>query len=112
MNNETLRKAQQNTRMNELRSIQGMQDMAFPRVQFSKNFPGEHAPGPPYISNSSIRGWQSACFSNNLVFSIQLQKNSMPRQNGWLYQVWMKQKFEHQRIQNETKLPLRKSLSQ
>ena len=38
MNNETLRKAQQNTRMDELRSIQGMQDMAFPRVQFSKNF--------------------------------------------------------------------------
>ena len=26
--------------------------MAFPRVQFSKIFPGEHAPGPPYI----IRG--------------------------------------------------------
>ena len=23
--------------------------MAFPRVQFSKNFPGEHAPGPPCI---------------------------------------------------------------
>ena len=26
--------------------------MAFPRVQFSKIFPGKHAPGPPYI----IRG--------------------------------------------------------
>ena len=23
--------------------------MAFPRVQFSKMFPGEHAPGSPYI---------------------------------------------------------------
>ena len=23
--------------------------MAFPRVQFSKHFPGEHAPGLPYI---------------------------------------------------------------
>ena len=23
--------------------------MAFPRVKFSKIFPGEHAPGPPYI---------------------------------------------------------------
>ena len=56
MNNETLRKAQQNTRMNELRSIQGMQDMAFLRVQFSKTFPGEHAPRPPYISNSCIWG--------------------------------------------------------
>ena len=47
MNNETLRKAQQNTRMIKLRSIQGMQDMAFPRDQFSKNFPGKHAPAPP-----------------------------------------------------------------
>ena len=27
------------------------------------------------------------------------------------YRDWMKQKFEHQRIQNGTKLPLRKSLS-
>ena len=35
MNNESLRKAQQNRRMNQLRSIQGMQDMVFPRVQFS-----------------------------------------------------------------------------
>ena len=32
-----------------MRSIQGMQDMAFQRVQFSKLFPGEHAPGTPYI---------------------------------------------------------------
>ena len=24
-----------------------------------------------------IQGWQSACFSNNLVLSIQLQKNSI-----------------------------------
>ena len=31
---------------------QGMQDMAFPRVQLSKIFPGEHSLGPPYI----IRG--------------------------------------------------------
>ena len=36
----------------------------------------------------------------------------MPRQNEWWYQVWMKQKFEHQRIQNDTKLSLKKSLSQ
>ena len=47
MNNETLRKAQQNTRMIKLRSIQEMQDMAFPKDQFSKHFPGEHAPAPP-----------------------------------------------------------------
>ena len=42
MNHQTLRKTQQNTRMNLLRSIQGMQDMAFPKVQFS-------TPPPPYI---------------------------------------------------------------
>ena len=44
-----------------------MQDMAFPRVQFSKIFAGEHSgsmlPEPP-IGNSCIRGWQSACFSS------------------------------------------------
>ena len=82
-----------------------MQDMAFPRVEFSKIFPGNMPPDPLY--NSCIRSWQSACFSNCSV-----TKNSMPRQNEWWYQVWMKQKFEHQRIKNETKLPLRKSLSQ
>ena len=38
----------------------------------------------------------------------------MPRQNEWWYQVWMRQKFEHKRIQNETTvtLPLKKSLNQ
>ena len=49
MNNETLRKAQQNTRKNELPSIQGMQDMAFPRVQFSKIFLGNMLPDPPIL---------------------------------------------------------------
>ena len=67
---------------------------------------------PDSLYNSCIRDWESVCFSNNRVLSVQLHKNSMPRQNEWWYQVWMKQKFEHQRIQNETKLPLRKSLSQ
>ena len=43
MNNESLRKAQQNRRMNY-----GMQDMAFPRVQISIFWEGrEHAPGSP-----------------------------------------------------------------
>ena len=38
----------------------------------------------------------------------------MPRQNEWWYQVWMRQKFEHKGIQNETTvtLPLKKSLNQ
>ena len=67
---------------------------------------------PRPLYNSCIRGWQSACFSSNLVLNVQLQKNSMRRQNEWWYQVWMKQKFEHQIIQNETKLSLRKSLNQ
>ena len=70
---------------------------------FQKFFRGTCPRTPLY--NSCIRGWQSACFSNNLVLNVQLQKNSMPSQNEWWYQVWMKQKFEHQRIQNETKLP-------
>ena len=68
---------------------------------FQKFFRGTCPRTPLY--NSCIRGWQSACFSNCSV-----TKTSMPRQNEWWYQVWMKQKFEHQRIQNETKLPLRK----
>ena len=66
---------------------------------------------PPYI----IRAYgadMSARFSNKLVLRVQLQKHSIPRQNEWWYQVWMKQKFEHQIIQNETKLSLRKSLNQ
>ena len=37
-----------------------------------KHFPGERAPDPQYTS--SIRGWQSACFSSNLVLNGQLQK--------------------------------------
>ena len=81
---------------------QGTQDVAFTRVQFSKFFSGGTCPRTP-LYNSCIRGWQSACFSNNLVLNVQLQKISMPKQNEWWYQVWMKQKFEHQRIQNVTK---------
>ena len=79
----------------------------FQESNFQKNFSGGTCP------RTRIWGWQFACFFNNLVLNVQLviQKNSMPRQNEWWYQVWMKQKFEHQRIQNETKLPLRKSLN-
>ena len=86
--------------------------MAFTRVQFSKIFSGGTCPRTP-LYDSCIRGWQSACFSNDLVLNVQLKKNFMPRKNEWWYQVWMKQKFEHQqepmigswhqRIQNETK---------
>ena len=48
MNNESLRKAQQNRRMNY-----GMQDMAFPRVQMSIFLGGSMPPDPLY--NSCIR---------------------------------------------------------
>ena len=48
MNNESLRKAQQNRRMNY-----GMQDMAFPRVQMSIFWGGSMPPDPLY--NSCIR---------------------------------------------------------
>ena len=59
-----------------------------------KNVSGGTCPGIP-LYNSCIWGWQSARFSNKLVLSVQLQKHSIPRQNEWWYQVWMKQKFEH-----------------
>ena len=66
---------------------------------------------PPYII--SAFGADSTLVSPvTLCLMFSYIKNSMPRQNEWWYQVWMKQKFEHQRIQNETKLSLRKSLNQ
>ena len=47
MNNETQRKVQQNTRIIRLCSIQGMQDMEFLRVQFSKISRGSMPRTPP-----------------------------------------------------------------
>ena len=73
MNSETLRKAQQNTHMNYLRLIQGMQDIAFPRVQFSNIFLGEHAPELHYI----IRAFEAdspLVSPVTLVLNVQLQK--------------------------------------
>ena len=73
MNSETLRKAQQNTHMNYLRSIQGMQDIAFPRVQFSNIFLGKHAPELHYI----IRAFEAdspLVSPVTLVLNVQLQK--------------------------------------
>ena len=48
--------------------------MAFPRVQFSNLFPGEHAPGPPHIIRA-FRADSQLVSSNNLVLNVQLQKN-------------------------------------
>ena len=63
-----------------MRSIQGMQDMSFLRVQFSFFFPGEHAPEPPYIIRTF--GADSTLVSPvTLVVNVQLQKNSIPGQN-------------------------------
>ena len=79
MNNETLRKAQQDTRMIKLRSIQGMQDMAFPRDQFSKKFSGEACPRTPYI----IRGFRAdspLVSPVTLMLNVQIQNNSIPGQ--------------------------------
>ena len=79
-----------------------MQDiMTFPRVQFSRFFLGNLPPDPLY--NSCIRGWQSACFSDNLVLNVQSQKTPCQDKTNDDTRVWMKQKLEHQRIQNETK---------
>ena len=72
LNNET-----ENWKLNKidvLRSIQGMQDMSFPRVQFSFFFfSGEHAPELPYIIRTF--GADSTLVSPvTLVLNVQLQK--------------------------------------
>ena len=52
-----------------------MQDISFPRVQFSFFFPGEHAPEPPYIIRTF--GADSTLVSPvTLVLNVQLQKTS------------------------------------
>ena len=84
-----------------------MKDMAFLIVHFWNFFRGTCPRTPLY--NSAIRGWQSGCFSNHLVLKVQLQKNSIPRENEWSYRVWMNQKFEHQRNYTKWDFPLIKS---
>ena len=59
---------------------------------FQTFFPVEHAPGAPYIirafgADSPLVSPITLC----LVFSY--KKNSMPTQNEWWYQVWMKQRL-------------------
>ena len=67
--------------MNYLRSIQGIQNMSFPRVQFSFFFfPGEHAPEPLYI----IRAFgadRTPVSPVTPVLNIQLQKTPYRGQN-------------------------------
>ena len=49
---------------------------AFPRVQFSENFRGEHVPGQPCITHSF--GADSPLVSTVIWCLMQLQKNSIP----------------------------------
>ena len=73
------------------------------RFRESRNFQkfsGEQAPGPPPpLYNSSIQGWQSACFSSNssvlCSVSPHLDKTNDYTECGWKQNNW--QKFEHQR---------------
>ena len=54
--------------------------MAFPRVQFSKIFPGENAPDPPYI----IRGIGADSLFVSLAawcFQLQIKTTSIPTAN-------------------------------
>ena len=75
MNNET-----ENWKLNKIdvwincvRSGQGMQDMSFPRVQFSVFFSGGACPEPPYIIRAF--GADSTLVSPvTLVLNVQLQK--------------------------------------
>ena len=111
-----------------MRSNQGVQDMAFPRVQFSKMFSGGACQRTP-LYNSCIRGGQSACFSSNSgalcpwVTKVLYNWSKRYRVIRYRYEmipnldenrilnlkVWTPKK---ETIQNETKLPLWKSLSQ
>ena len=76
--------------MNQLLSIQGMQDMSFPRVQFSIFFPGERAPEPPYLIRAF--GADNALVSPvTLVLNVQLQKTPyLDKMNGDTEKQWSK----------------------
>ena len=77
--------------MNNNRSIQGMQDMSFPRVQFSIFFfPGEHAPEPTYIIRAF--GADSTLVSPvTLVLNVRLQKTPyLDKMNDDTEKQWSK----------------------
>ena len=109
MNNKT-----DNWKLNKigvLRSIQGMQDMSFPRVQISIFFPGEHAPEPTYIIRA-FRADSTLVSPVTLVLNVRLQKTPyLDKMNDDteklvqnLHNSGWKQKFELQR--NYTKQDL------
>ena len=89
-----------------------MQDMGFQRVQFSKLFPGEHAPGPPYIirvigADSSIVSPVTWCLMCSYKKTPHLDQTNDDTVSGW-----SKSLNAEESIQKETKLPLRESVSQ
>ena len=91
--------------------------MAFQRVQFSKIFPGEHSPGPPYIirvigADSPLVSPVTWC----LIFSDEKKNKKNP---PYLDQInddtesgCSRSLNTEETIRKETKLPLKKSLSQ
>ena len=88
--------------------------MAFQRVQFSKIFPGEHSPGPPY--KIRVIGADSPLVSPViwcLTFSDEKKKNSYLEQTNDDTESGCSRSLNtEETIRKETKLPLRKSLSQ
>ena len=108
--NETLTKAQQNTRVELIAFDPGDAWSGVSEIlpKFQIFFPGQHAPRSLYIIRAF--GTDSPLVQSPitwcLMFSYRKSK-SKPRQNGWWYGVWMKKKFKHQR--NYTKRGLRDS---
>ena len=113
MNNETLRKAQQNARMNNCVRSRECRTWRFRDSNFQKIFRGSMPPHPPHIIRAF--GANSSLVSPvTLVLNVQFQNK---------FHTWTKrmiiQSLDENRslntketIQSETKLPLRESLSQ
>ena len=70
------------------------------------------SPDPLYKSVN--RGSYSACFSSNLVLNVQLPKETLylDQPNDDTESGWSRSLNAEETIQKETKLPVRKSLSQ
>ena len=110
MNNKTLRKAQQNTRINWSRLVQGMQDGVSESPIF-RNFSQGACLRTPYIIRV-IGADSRACFSSNMVLNVQLQKKKTPYLDQTNDDTESGSLNAEETIRTETKLPLRKSLSQ
>ena len=93
-----------------------MQDMAFPRVQFSKIVPGSMLPDHPYIIRAF--GADSPLVSVVSPVTLVLNVHFQEKFHTWTKRLIIPSLDENrslnikETILNETKLPLRKSLSQ